>query len=500
MARRNIVISSIIVILLVGAVYLLLDRHATDSSINFSYSVGTKEAAGDNSDAAATDKAKVTDEGGEGTASGGREDTAGDEIQIVKSVELEVRNNSPEYDLKVYLCRDSKGAEFLRFEYYYNGVGTVNELGADKIPELVDAFGEKAGEPDKNIYKVKNVYLNSRYSKVYFAIRGEGSGDYAETAVYGVNLGDFSHKKLFSEAGKFSDLLFSKNFKYVGFSFFRNTDSGTYQEKSLLQVARCEDDLLLVKGSRTQNGDLIGQPRDADFIRDYEILSWQSENTARLKETSRPKNGGAHGDNKETAVEILYDVEKNVLLNIDGSLLEDPRDTGGKDGSEGNQGGSNGGKSDSAGGKSDNTGGKGGNASGGSDTLSTGTESDAVKTLKAFYSYLSSESDYGKALDLLSDDFTLELGILKQLGVDVLTKKDIDLESASIYAGMLKIAKIDRIVREEASGDTVTIYYYQLFSMGNGAEVKVPIEVRLVKSGGGWKISKAREVDDDNWR
>ena len=424
MNRKNIFIISILVLaVLAGGALILFDRPNT-------------EVAQDSLPDEAIDRHEETVEPSpaDEVAADGQEtgtDTVDDKEAAEVSVEqkeIKVINNSPEYDLAANLCKAADGREWLKLEYYSDGIRTTAEFGTDKIPEVsgIDA-----------------AYLNVKYSRVYLVLKEkEDTAGFAKTTVYSCGLKEGTSQKLYENTGKFTSMYFTKNLKYLGFSYFDSPASSVFQEESLISVTRCDNDQFMVKDSRTPKGDLIGASANQKDVRSYEFLSWHSNTTAKLREAGK---------------ELFYDVEKNIFVNADGTPVAADKDPGENEEKQ--------------------------------------SDSEPLKVLKDFYTFLSSEESYPKALDLLSEDFKLELGILKQFGVDELGKKDIDLESASMYSSILRMASLERIVKEETSGDASTIYFYQLLSMGEGEPARFPIAAHLKKSDGKWKILDAREAD-----
>ena len=87
------------------------------------------------------------------------------------------------------------------------------------------------------------------------------------------------------------------------------------------------------------------------------------------------------------------------------------------------------------------------------------------------------------------------MNAFRLLGVEELSKKDIDVESFSVYGSLFQAARLESIVLEKVSGGTATVYFYQTFSMGEGEEVRQPLAAGLNKTDKGWKIAS---VSDGN--
>ena len=381
-----------------------------------------------------------------------------DGCESIKTEDVKIIGNSPEYDLKAFLCLDSKGENYLSIEYYLDGSSTVKKLYGKDIPELNDIFAKREGAAGKrDCYRVKAIYLNAVYSKAYIVIEEEyfKEADAARTSVYAFNLKNASLKKLFSDIGRFIDMQFSKNYKYMGFSYYDNPASSVFQENSLLEIIKCETDESIVSGSRSK-GEIIGGRSGNEYVYDYVFLAWNSGKVARLSETMWKKQGENEEKKKR---EVLYDVERNIFVNPDGSAAKEENAPAGSSGASENK----------------------------------SNESEAIGILKNFYSGMASQKDYAKAMGLLSSEFTLELNLLKQFGFNALTKDDIDLETASLYSELLKSARLESILKEETAEKSSKIYFYQSLSLDGETRFTLPMIAQLNKENGAWKILSARE-------
>lgn len=490
MSRKSIIaiFVPILLILLAAAAFFLFNRPDTEKGYLLQagregdalQSGSLEEHAGSRKEQAASSQESENNRIPDENAAEG--DSTSSSNNVVVSEEIPVVNNTPEYGLKASLCSSEGGIEFIRLEFYSDGEGVSREVTEEQIPEIDGIFEKRTGLEDE--YEIDAIYLNIIHSKVYFLVKGRNNSGFTEAALYSLDLKENPPEKLYSAAGKFTGLFLSKNNEYLGFSFCDNPAVSAFQENSLLQIIRCKSDDFIVKNSRTPEDTLLGGIKDSKHIYDYEMLSWHSDGIARLRETVRPKKdlqGNDTGEGEGIPEIILYNVEKNVFLNNDGTIRI-----------KGEGGPESGGQETQASGKEPGPGGQ----ETGDGKQGAEAESEPVKTLKRFYACLASENDYAKALDFLSDDFTLELGILKQFGVDRLGKKDIDIEEASVFSGILRQARLESILAEETKEGDSTIYAYQTLGInGSEASLRIPVIVRLKKAGNEWKITAAVEAD-----
>jgi hypothetical protein len=379
-------------------------------------------------------------------------------LSILKSEDIEVKLNSPEYDLKVSLYEDSSKQTFLKLEYYIEGVGTVNEIDSAGIPEIKDIFEKRSKSPESNAYKIMYAYLNTKFSKLYLFINNNVLEDIVQTSIYTVNLQDSPVKRLLSTQGKFTVPAFNKDLSLLAYSYFDSPLSSVFQEKILFEVIDCKTDDFVIKGSRDKAGSRIGNDRDSNSVYDYSFISWKSNNSALLKQGVWSKSDAA--TITDTQTDVLFDIAKNRFFNTDGSEIKPDDSNMVKPGS-----------------------------------TKAPAESEALKVLKSFYAYLSSENDYSKAMELLDPDFKLQLELLKQFGTDYIIKSDIDVGEASIYGDILKAAKLDSIIKEEQKDGIYTIYYNQILAMNADSQIQQAMTAQIKKRNGSWKITLIKDTD-----
>jgi len=363
--------------------------------------------------------------------------------------DIDVLNNSLQYDLKATLFENNRKETYLKFDYYNDGLNVSREFDAQSIPELSGVFEKSRELPaGSKGYAIRPVYLDGKYSKAYFIFEGAPDGNETGTAVYSFDLKKIAINRLFAETGLFSDLSFTKDGRYAAFGYTSAKAKGV----SFLQVVDCKEDLLAVSKNLNIKGKPIGQAAGLKQTGGYSFVSWNTNSVAKLKGVFRDANSGT-----PVQKDMFYDIENDAFLNPDGTPLS--AGTGAK----------------------------------GRDTQQAAKDSEPVKALKSFYAYLSS-GQYDKAYDLLDDRF--RLNVLKQFGIDELSKSDINVQEFSQYGVFLRAAKIKNIVGEKTEGNTSHIYYYQALSLDDGDKVQ-PIAVTMNKSAKGWRIAAVNDGDPD---
>lgn len=271
--------------------------------------------------------------------------------------------------------------------------------------------------------------------------------------MYVISLSDASTKKVFSRRGKFGDMSFSKDFKYLGYSYNDPRESSVLQEASLLEIIDCGSDDFVVKNTRTREDKKIASNMKPETVYDYTFVAWYSNNTVKVKQ--KPVL-----DEKAAETDVLYDISRDLLLNLDGTVISNEKNENAEE------------------------------------TEKKPVESDADRVLKSFYTCLGSENDYSKAMELLDESFKIKLQIFKQFGISELTKSDISAEDASFYSEMLRAASFDIIVSEDSKDGTVEIYYYQVMKLSADNQVRQPMSAQIKKTGSGWKITLLQDADE----
>lgn len=402
---------------------------------------------------------------------------------LVNNETITVGYNTPEYELELKLCENGESKTFITLQYYLNGAGTLNELDEGDIPELAGIFESREKEKDnEQAFRISQALLNPVHSQLYLLIQGAPLGEFTQASLYMVELTDMSVKKLFSYPGLYGKMAFNNDFSMLAYSFGDPPILSYYQEDNLLEVFDCISGEYVIKGNKDKSGNIPGKNSSQDYLYDYEFEAWQSVNVLKLRQATRPMNDL---DSGLTQIEVLYDIKKNLLLNPDGSELKpnvvnvdtaasssdrtadtsisDPVISGDKTGT--------------------------GSAINADDDLQGKIDgSEPVKVLKSFYAYLSSEIDYTKAMKLLDGSFKLRLDMLKQFGVDEITKSDIDADSASVYSELLKAAKFDTIAKEVTKDGVCTVTYYQILGLSTDSQIRQFMSAQLKKYNKVWKI------------
>lgn len=439
---------------------------------------------------AAANPYSTSDQAAESSADSSLENTALSDSQTtlekleaevpIKSETVIVVGNTPEYELELKICENIDKKTFIKLQYYLNGTSMLEELDEAELPELAGLFESREMEKDNMpAFNISQAVLNPVHSQLYLLIQGAPLGAYTQASLYMVELNDMSIKKLFSYPGLYGKLVLNKDSSLLAYSFGDPPHLSNLQEDNLVEIFDCSRGEYVIKNNRDQSGNILGKNSSPDFLYDYEFEAWQSVNVLKLRQAIRPKKDV---DSGLVQTEVLYDIQKNLLLNSDGSewkpqATEDISAASIIEGDDvGNQ--------QTAGDKT----GSGSAISAGAGSQTEAADSEPVKVLKNFYSYLAAEKDYAEAMNLLDKSFQLRLNMLKQFGVDEISKSDIDTDSASVYSELLKAAKFDTIATEVTKDGICTVNYHQILELSADSQIKQFMSAKLKKSDKVWKI------------
>ena len=462
---------------------------------------------------------------GEGTQQGQGEI----ESQWVLKDSVSIVNNSPEYEVEMYLCYDKGNLPFIEVIYYMEGRSKSALYSANEIPSL------KEFPDDDNKLLISEGILNTKYAKLYFFIENELNPGEILFDFYAINLKDGSARKLHGGKGHgFKGLAFSPDKAYAAYSYL----VGDEGKDSFLQVFNCETDNFLAIDNKTPDGKAIGKAEDTGKIYSYFIERWKSSEELKLREYSYSWDEKKSQRNNEVEISVVFNIKKGRVVYPDGkneveiknsadstentdysgeqtgtgqeeqtaTEKEQERETGQEEvnviqeesasipGEEQEE-------SQPAGQQPDETAVEGEPADGqlpeddksrenggmpGSEKeppdSTEGTDvtgenpsySMAVSVLESFYEYVNSRK-YEEAYNLI--DETIRFNVLKKIlsqmfqGVEIsteLNKSDIDV---NFFAGLIeasgifKNVEIDEIVKEENDGSTSKIYYYHAMTM-----------------------------------
>lgn len=417
---------------------------------------------------------------------------------ILRSEPIPVKGNTPEYEIKLTLCQDDSQKIFLRLEYFHDGIGTVKELDEEQLPEISTFYiiSTSSQHDVLNAEAFKQAILNPVYGQLYLLIQGGMEDEITKASFYRIDLVDTSLHKLSTYPVRYGEMAFNRDFSMLAYSFDDPSHMSVYQEDKLLEVYDCKAGGFVVKGSRDGDSRPIGVNHVEEYLYDYEFVAWESPNVVRLRQGIRKITDP---DVEPAVSEVLYDVRKNLLVGSDGGdwkITQDFEKEAGGAGTEGSgQQESNGDSQGENAGAADADLGADAQVNPADDqTVKDGQKaSEPAMVLKAFYTYLQSEEDYDKAMKLLDDKFKLRIAMLRQFGVEELSKNDIDAQydqnSVSLYSNLLKAAKLDTIAKETRIDDnTVVITYYHNLGISSDSQLRQLMSAKLVQVDTEYKI------------
>ncbi|MGE5615144.1 MAG: hypothetical protein ACM3XR_12160, partial [Bacillota bacterium] len=315
--------------------------------------------------------------------------------QLMECEKVHVDGNTPEYEFMLELCEDMGGRTFIRMEYYLDGSSVVNELDEGKLTELDGIFEKRRQENGGSFgFKIGQALLNPVTGQLYLLINGTAADDYVQASLYKINVRDLSVRKLFSYPALYGKMSLSDDCSLLAYSYKNPAAMSFYQEDYILDVYDCKNDEYLVRGNRGTDGEYIGSNSIPDLLYDYEFIEWRPGGLMKLKQGTRQKSGL---NGKPQWEDVMYDIQKNLLLDMDGNFKEYSGENGVASSiafePEGNGTGDNEAQGADTSGKSMPESTKG--------SVDTGAGPEIV--VENFYSYLRSEDNYAKAMRLLDD-------------------------------------------------------------------------------------------------
>lgn len=500
MNRKALAILVILTVLLLAALFIYYDHKLVDNFVQTAQDQQTPEASDTgvegtavvgtaivNGDTTGDDDAAI----GESTAvsqSDGGTNTAGQPQAteaLLNDEAVDVRYNTPGYNLKLNLCESTDKKTFIRMKFYMDGSERINELDEDSLPELAGLFDKRADNPGmEGGYKISQALLNPVFGQLYILINDVPPGEYMQSSFYMIDLKDLSVKKLFYYPGKYGEMEFNKDFSLLAYSFGDPPVLSVHQEDNLVEVFDCKNAEYMVKGNLYMpEQHIIGTNSSREVLYDFWFEGWNSQKVLKLKMGSRPLSAP---DTEPVLTEVLYDISRNILLNMNGGELKPkvPDNSAASSIS-----------TEESGNSADNEPEKGSKS--GSEAAVKPTDSEPLKVLKNFYINLNSADTYTKAMDMLDDGFVLRLGMLEQFGVTVINKEDISSEynedNINLYSELLKAANFDTIAKENTKGSLSTITYYQVMSLGEDSHERQYLSAQLRLADGKWKITSIED-------
>jgi hypothetical protein len=262
--------------------------------------------------------------------------------QWISQKSISIVNNSPEYEVEMYLCYDNDKIPFIEIEYYIEGASKSCLYSASEIP----ALKEFAGGDNKKL-RINEGVMNTKYAKLYFFVEKELSSHEILFDFYVLNLKDEKIKKLHNGKGyNFNELIFSPDKEYVTFSYLAanmgdaddtdNTDntadigySDNISDKidkvniayasdagkdSFIQIFNCITDNILVAHNKTPEGKTIGKAAANNRFYSYSIVRWKSSEELRLKEYSYLWNKEKPAKEDESEIDVIFSVVENHVI------------------------------------------------------------------------------------------------------------------------------------------------------------------------------------------
>jgi hypothetical protein len=248
---------------------------------------------------------------------------------------IDIINNSSEYEIQMYLCFDNDKIPFIELEYYLDGASKINTYSTTEISEL-------EGVKENNNQFINNAILNTKYGKLYFFTEKEllKNQDKRAFSFYMLNLKTGKIKKLHNGEGENNKIIFSPDMKYTAFDYLGVEE---VRGDSYIQIFNCEveNDNVLVLDNKTADGKNIGKAADNRYY-SYQIIRWKGSEELRLKEYSYTWNNEKKSKERETETDVVFNLINNSIIYPEGIKQDEsekikPADTQGKNEENENQ-------------------------------------------------------------------------------------------------------------------------------------------------------------------
>ena len=230
-----------------------------------------------------------------------------DETQWVLRESISVIDNSPEYEVEMYLCRDKENRLFIELTYYIDGKSRSSVYSSDQIPSLK----ESSNTIDK--LSIHESILNTKYAKLYFFIEHDTNQKSKDFHLCMINLKDGTIKELHSGKGyDFNKIIFSPDKKYGAYSYVADNNGG----ESFLQIFDCEGDSFLVANNKTADGKLIGKAQDLNSgeVCSYLIDRWRSDEELKLTEYRYSWDEKSSTRNNEIKTNVVFNIKAGRIV------------------------------------------------------------------------------------------------------------------------------------------------------------------------------------------
>lgn len=243
------------------------------------------------------------------------------ENQWAKKNSIDINNNSPEYEVEMYLCYDNDKIPFIETKYYMEGASKSCLYSTSEIPSLKEFTGE-----DNNKFRISDGTLNTKHAKLYFFVEKELKPKEILFDFYVLNLKDDKINKLHNGKGcNFNNLIFSPDKEYVAFSYLTNNidDAGKVNDEwntdnsmkdSFIQIFNCVNDNILISENKTPTGKAIGKVEGNNKFYSYSIVRWKSSEELRLKEYTYTWNKEKSAKENESEIDVIFSIGENKVI------------------------------------------------------------------------------------------------------------------------------------------------------------------------------------------
>ncbi|HHV96749.1 MAG TPA: hypothetical protein GXX37_09820 [Clostridiaceae bacterium] len=239
---------------------------------------------------------------------------------------VEVLNNSPEYEIEMYSYLDISNNLCMEIDYYFDGVSHSELFKQVDFPEFDRIFkidGDdlnneaSTGHDNNQSIRLSNVFLNTKYGKVYFTAERDLQAGENAFLLYVLSLKDKTIKFLYQGTGyAFNTYLLSPEKDYIAFNYFKDEKGNN----SSIHIFSSKDDVPLVIDNMTTDGRLIGSDLSSeDLLKEgktvsYYLIRWRTLEDLKLREYSYVFDKNQNLIKDEQSYEVSYNVLENRMI------------------------------------------------------------------------------------------------------------------------------------------------------------------------------------------
>lgn len=222
-----------------------------------------------------------------------------------KQEKIDVTNNEQKLDLHAYLSENRYGQVALELAYKLDGKLIKSKIDSSQMKEIRNIF--KFREKYRNGYVIKNMLLNGKMKRLYFAVEGKYENRLYRTVLYAYDLEKAHLEKLFYAVGDFGAFSITSDGKYSACSYLACPQNIRDNKKGTVIIFDCIENKQIFNSSK----DLLPDYALNDlYVNSYDFLKWRDNETCELSREIRAKDGAE----KEVKTSLVYSLMSRKII------------------------------------------------------------------------------------------------------------------------------------------------------------------------------------------